>query len=131
VRLRVPECREFKQEESMDSLYGLVWLAIIVALVVGIYKTFTKMGYDDAWWMFIPILNILFMLKVADKPTWWVILAFIPFVNLIMLYVSWLVASKVATAYGKSSGFAVGLLLLGFIFYPILGFGSEKPQTVA
>ncbi len=115
----------------MDSLYGLLPLILLILFAVGVYKTFSKMGYDDAWWMFIPILNILFMLKVADKPTWWIVLAFIPFLNLIMLYVAWLVASKVASAYGKSSGYAVGLLLLGFIFYPILGFGSEKPQVTA
>lgn len=115
----------------MEGLFGLVWLALVIAVAVGMYKTFSKMGYDDAWWAFIPILNILFFLKVADKPTWWVIFAFIPFLNLILLYVMWLVCSKVASAYGKSSGYAVGLLLLGFIFYPILGFGAEKPQVVA
>jgi hypothetical protein len=113
----------------MDSLMPLVMLLLIVGFCVGMYKTFAKMGYDDAWWAFIPILNILFMLKVAEKPMWWIVLAFIPFVSLIFIWVGWLVASKVAKAYGKGTGFAVGLMFLGFIFYPILGFGSEQPQT--
>lgn len=115
----------------MDGLYGLIWLVLVILSFVGMFKTFSKMGYDDAWWALIPILNIVFFLKVVNKPVWWVIFAFIPIVNLILIYVMWLVSEKVANAYGKGTGFAVGLLLLGFIFYPILGFGAEKPQVVA
>jgi hypothetical protein len=29
-------------------------------------------------------------------------------------------------AFGKSGGFAAGLIFLGFIFFPILGFGSAQ-----
>ena len=104
----------------------LISLAITILILVGIFKTFTKMGYDDAWWALIPFLNLVFFVKVIEKPIWWVILFFIPFVN---LYVFWLVSSKVAKAFGKSDLFAIGLLLLGFIFYPILGFGSEQPKA--
>lgn len=110
----------------------IIVLAIIVLVFVGMYKTFAKMGYDDAWMLIIPILNIIFMLKVADKPIWWIILCFIPLIGAFVgLYIAWLVSEKVATAYGKGTGFAVGLLLLGFIFYPILGFGGEQPVKTA
>ena len=109
-------------------LYLVVFLAIFVGIAVGMLKTFTKMGYDDSWWLLIPILNIVFMLKVIEKPIWWIALLFIPLAgSLIGLYIAWLVSEKVAKAYGKSTGFAVGLLLLGFVFYPILGFGPEQP----
>lgn len=110
----------------------IIFLAILILVFVGMYKTFSKMGYDDAWMLIIPILNIIFMLKVADKPIWWIILCFIPLVGAIVsIYIAWLVSEKVATAYGKGTGFAVGLLLLGFIFYPILGFGGEQPVKTA
>lgn len=33
---------------------------------------------------------------------------------------------KLAKAFRKGGGFAVGLILLPFVFYPILGFGSAK-----
>lgn len=113
----------------MDGMYGLIMLALVVLLLVAIYKTFSKMGYDDAWMALIPLLNMVFFCKVAEKPLWWIILAFIPIISLIWIYVMWLVCEKVAKAYGKGTGFAVGLLLLGWIFYPILAFGSEQPQT--
>lgn len=115
----------------MGLVNVIVGLAIIVLVIVGMVKTFMRMGYSDGWWVIIPILNLIFFLKVADKPIWWIILFFLPLVNLISIYVMWLVCVKVATAYGKGTGFAVGLLLLGFIFYPILGFGSAEPQKAA
>lgn len=116
----------------MEAIIVLVYLAIVIAYLVGMFKTFKKMGYDDAWWCVVPILNIVFLLKVAEKPIWWIILMFIPLVSLVVfIYVGWLVSSKVAKAYGKSDGFAVGLLLLGFIFYPILGFGNNEPVRAA
>jgi hypothetical protein len=121
---------------KMGALFGgvfaLVWIALIVVILVGMYKTFARMGYDDAWWIFIPILNIIFVLKVIEKPLWWIVLMLIPCVSAIVgLYCGWLLSDKVAKAYGKDTLFAVGLLLLGFIFYPILGFGSAEPQQKA
>jgi hypothetical protein len=104
---------------------GLIGLAIVVLIYVGMYKTFTKMGYDDAWWALIPILNYVFFLKVIEKPIWWIVLMlFVPF---FALYPFWLLSSKVAKAYGKGTGYAIGLLFV--VCYPILGFGSEQPAT--
>ncbi len=47
----------------------------------------------------------------------------IPFVNFIILI---LIVLGLAKNFGKGGGFAVGLLLLGFIFLPILAFGDAK-----
>ena len=52
---------------------------------------------------------------------WWIILFFIPFINAIA---SILVNLALAEKFGKGAGFAVGLIFLPFIFYPILAFGN-------
>jgi hypothetical protein len=107
-------------------------LLLVIVMLVGMFKAFSKMGHSNAWWLIIPLLNFVFMIQFAEKPIWWIILFFIPLVgSIVAIYVSWLIASKVAKAYGKSDGFAIGLLLLGFIFYPILGFGDIQPQKTA
>jgi hypothetical protein len=36
--------------------------------------------------------------------------------------------NMLSKSFGKDEGFTVGLVLLGIIFYPILGFGSAKYQ---
>jgi hypothetical protein len=61
------------------------------------------------------------MIKVAGKPGWWLILYFIPIVDLI-IYI--MVVHGIARAFGKGDGFTVGLIFLPFIFLPILGFGK-------
>ena len=110
----------------------VISLLIFILIFVGMYKTFSKMGHDDAWMLIIPILNIVFNLKFLNKPLWMILLFIIvPIIPILCLYFGWLVSEKVAAAYGKSTGFAVGLLLLGFIFYPILGFGAGQPTKTA
>jgi hypothetical protein len=102
----------------------LIELAIIVFIIAGIWKVFVKAG-KPGWAAIIPIYNFIVLLEIAGKPLWWVILMFIPLVNLIILI---LVSIEVAKKFSKGAGFGIGLALLGFIFYPILGFGDAQYQ---
>jgi hypothetical protein len=67
---------------------------------------------------------------VQDRRTaWlWVILLLIPFVNFI---IGIILSIDLAKSFGKGVGFGLGLALLGFIFWPILGFGSAQYQGPA
>jgi hypothetical protein len=103
-----------------------VELALIVLIIAGIWKTFVKAG-QPGWAAIIPIYNAIVLLQIAGKPLWWIILLLIPIVNLVMVI---LLGIAVAQKFGKGTGFGVGLALLGFIFYPILGFGDAQYQGV-
>jgi hypothetical protein len=105
-------------------LIFIIYLALIVAIVAGVWRVFTKAG-KPGWAAIVPIYNIIVLLQIAGKPIWWIILLFIPLVNLI---VAIMVGIEVAKNFGKGAGFGVGLALLGFIFYPILGFGDAQYQ---
>jgi len=48
---------------------------------------------------------------------------FIPFVNFI---IGIILCIDLAKSFGKGVGFGIGLILLGIIFFPILGFGSAQ-----
>lgn len=95
----------------MEGLFALMW-----------WKLFEKAGKPN-WASLVPIYNVIVLLEIAGKPLWWIVLMLIPCVNLI---VALFVAIDVAKAFGKGTGFGVGLWLLGIIFYPILGFGDAK-----
>ena len=103
---------------------GIVWLAVAVLMIAALWKIFVKAG-EPGWAAIVPIYNLLVILKIVGRPMWWIVLFLIPFVNLIMLFV---VAFDLAKVFGKSTGFALGMVFLGPIFYPILGFGSAKYQ---
>jgi hypothetical protein len=100
-----------------------ITLLILTALMVAAgWKIFTKAG-EPGWAAIIPIYNVIVLLKIAGKPAWWIILLLIPVVNFV---ISILVAAGLAKNFGKGTGFVVGLVLLPFIFYLILGFGSAQ-----
>ena len=105
------------------TIVMLVYLAIIVLCIAGLWKVFAKAG-QPGWAAIIPIYNIYVMIQVAGRPWWWLILAFIPIVSLILIVFPFDIASK----FGKGIGFGLGLLFLPFIFYPILGFGDARYQ---
>ena len=103
-------------------------LALIVLIVAGVWQVFTKAGHPG-WAAIVPIYNAYILLKIAGKPGWWLLLFLIPIVNLV---ISIIVGIEVAKAFGRGAGFGLGLTFLGFIFYPILGFGSDTYKgTVA
>ena len=104
--------------------FWICWSVFAILMIVALWKVFTKAG-QPGWASIVPILNTYFLCKIAGRPGWWVILMFIPFVNLII----WIILCiDIAKSFGKGAGFGIGLLLLPFIFFLILGFGSAQYQ---
>ena len=96
-------------------------LAIAVLMLVSMWKLFVKAG-KPGWASLIPIYNIVIMCEIAEKPVWYIILLFVPIAN---IYASFMIYDGIAKKFGKSSGFAIGMLLLPIIFIPILGLGKD------
>src|SRR5437588_3649116 len=104
----------------------LIGLAIAVLMIASMWKIFTKAG-KPGWAAIIPIYNLIVLLEIAGKPLWWFILMLIPFVNIVVFI---MVLLSIARNFGKGVGFAIGMLLLPFIFYPMLGFGDARYAPV-
>ena len=101
----------------------LIELVAIVLSIVGMWKTFEKAG-QPGWAAIIPFYNLYIALVIAGKPIWWMaLLILVPVVNLVMAI---LLGIAFAQKFGKGTGFGVGLALLSFIFFPMLGFGDAK-----
>ena len=97
-------------------------LVIIVFEIAAVWRIFVKAG-DRGWKAIIPIWNTLIVLKIVGRPWWWIFLYIIPIVWWIVYII---VYYDLAKSFGKGVGFAVGVILLPFIFVPILGFGSSQ-----
>ena len=102
----------------------VIELAIFVAIIASIWKVFVKAG-QPGWAAIVPIYNIYVLTQIAGRPAWWIVLFFIPIVSIIAAVILFI---DVAKAFGKGAGFGIGLALLGFIFFPILGFGDATYQ---
>ncbi|HXP86168.1 MAG TPA: DUF5684 domain-containing protein [Bryobacteraceae bacterium] len=99
-----------------------ICLLVAVFMIAAGWKVFVKAG-QPGWAVIIPIYNIVVILKIVGRPLWWIVLMVIPLVNLAIAII---VNIDFAKSFGKSAGFGVGLALLGFIFFPILGFGDAR-----
>jgi len=102
------------------GLLIIIWLAVVVFLIAAQWKIYEKAGHPG-WAAIIPIYNIYILLKIVGKPTWWLIMFLIPVANVIFLI--WMI-NMLSKSFGKDEGFTIGLILLGIVFYPILGFGE-------
>jgi hypothetical protein len=116
-----------KTSSASGSGLFLFLLLIIVLYVIAYWKLFTKAG-EPGWGALVPIYNLYLLCKIAGRPEWWLILFFIPLVN---IAIALIVSMDLAKAFGKTSGFGIGLWLLSFIFVPILSFGSAQYTTPA
>jgi hypothetical protein len=94
--------------------------ALLVLFIAAYWKVFEKAG-QPGWAVLIPLYNSYVLIKIAGRPGWWLLLFFIPVINVFLLLA---ISIDVAKAFGKTIGFGFGLWILSFIFYPILGFGS-------
>jgi uncharacterized membrane protein YhaH (DUF805 family) len=70
-----------------------------------------KTGTTNAWLAWIPIANIYLMCKVAGKPGWWLILFFIPIVNIVINIIVWM---KISEARNKPGWLGI-LMIIPFV----------------
>ncbi len=95
------------------------WFIFILILQVihglGTWKLYIKAG-RQAWEAFIPVYNAVVLMKIISRPWWWVILMFLPIVNLVMIPAAWV---ETARTYGKDSKLDALLCIvtLGFYLY--------------
>ena len=78
--------------------------AMYVYVALALQTIAQKTGTENAWWAWVPIINIVLMLNIAKKPVWWLILFLIPLVNLIIIIIVWM---AIAEARGKPSWWCI------------------------
>ncbi len=96
-------------------------IAEIVVMGLVLMGTFKKAG-QPVWAAFVPIVNYYYLLKIAGRPGWWLILYFVPCVNIIILII---VLNDLSKSFGHGVGFTIGLIFLSIIFFLILSYDSK------
>ena len=104
----------------------LIVLAIAALLIISFWKLFKKAG-KPGWASIVPFYNKIVLLELTGKPLWWIVLWCIPGVNIVIAII---VIKRLAHEFGKGNGFVVGLVLLPFIFMPILAFGKASYTSI-
>jgi len=103
----------------LSLLFGFALLFVALAAS---WKIFAKAG-QPGWAALIPFYNIVVLLKIVGRPTWWLLLWFVPVVNVV---ISLILTHDLSRAFGKGIGFTLGLIFLGPIFILLLAFGPAQ-----
>ena len=104
------------------TLVGLAVMAVMAVMIASLWVIFGKAG-KPGWAAIIPIYNAIVLLEICGRPIWWIALLLIPCVNVVVAVIVWI---DLAKSFGKDVLFGIGLWLLGFVFLPILAFGSAQ-----
>ena len=93
---------------------GLIMIFLVFAAAFYVYMALAlqtiadKTKTENSWLAWIPIANIVLMLNVARKPIWWIVLFFIPVVNIIFIIIVWM---AMAEARGKPSWWGILMIV--------------------
>ena len=94
----------------------IYFLIFQVINFLGTWKLYVKAGFKP-WEASIPIYNFIILMKIIKRPSWWVILLFIPTINLIMLIV---ILIRLLNVFGKNTYMDYFLLIISlglYVFY--------------
>ena len=129
-------------DQSSDIALMAVTMSVFMALlaimatilaftIIANWKIFTKAG-EAGWKSLIPIYSSVILYRIAGISPWLILLyllVWLPVIGpLISLGLTIYLMINLANAFGKSTGFAVGLILLNTIFIMILAFGNSEYQ---
>ncbi len=96
---------------------GTQWILFILVVQVihflGTWKLYVKAG-RKAWEAAVPVYNAVVLMQIINRPKWWVILLFIPIINLLMFPVIWV---ETIRSFGKNTLVDTWLVILTLGFY--------------
>lgn len=100
------------------AVFGLaIWL--FYGFCIG--KILEKAG-KPMWTGFVPIYNMLLLIEIVGRPSWWIIGCLVPYVNIIFLVLLYI---DLAKSFGKDTGYGILLILFSFIMLPMMAFSDD------
>ena len=97
--------------------WTLFFFLLQIVHFLGTWKLYKIAGFHS-WQAVIPVYNAYILMKIIGRPTWWVILLFIPTINLIMFIVIWV---EILRSFGWNSlkNNALVIITLGLYVYTL------------
>ncbi|WP_370425152.1 signal peptidase I [Tenacibaculum dicentrarchi] len=99
------------------SEWFLFFLILQAIHFLGTWKLYVKAG-RKAWEAALPIYNAIVLMQIINRPKWWVILLFIPVINLLMFPILWIETCR-SFGFNKKTDTLLAVFTLGFYIYYI------------
>ncbi len=108
--------------ESTSTVSSLLSLAMSILILVGMWREFVKMG-RPGWNAIVPFYNAYVLFEELYGNGWKFLTLLIPLYN---IYVAIKMNIDLGKAFGKGTGFIIGLVLFPSLFHMILGFDNSQ-----
>lgn len=99
-------------------VFLVIGLAFYVYMSLALQTIAKKTNTENAWLAWIPIVNIVLMLNIAKKPIWWIILFFVPLLNIVIAILVWM---GIAEARNKPNWWGI-LMIVPFVNLIVPGY---------
>ena len=132
----------------LGGMYLMIAFAWWILQIIANWRIFIKAG-EDGWKSIIPIYGDYISYKIAWQPAYfWLTLILgiissylqgtleisesltvymlVILIKILLVIISIMYSIKLARAFGRGTGFAIGLIFLQPIFMLILGFGNDR-----
>ncbi|VXB39412.1 MULTISPECIES: DUF5684 domain-containing protein [unclassified Pseudoclavibacter] len=123
----------FSYGDQTAAGIGALGILLYFVILLGAYalsswlmsKVFTKMGID-AWKAWVPVYNQWTFVEAAGFPGWWVLVGFIPGVNIALVVLLAIAAYRIGQGFGKGGAWVVLYIFLPIVWFAIVGFDSSR-----
>ena len=125
---------DYSDYDVISILTGLMSLAVIwvialllmALMIVAMWILFKKAG-KPGWAAVVPFYDQYTLYEITWGNGWRFLMLLIPIYNIVLAILTYI---RLAKAFGKDEGYAVGLVFLPQVFVPMLAFGSAAYHGV-
>ena len=110
--------------DSASSTVDLVFAGLLVLTLAAMWATYDKAG-QPGFACLVPIYNVVALMEIVGRPASHALLFLVPIVNLGFWF---LVMLDLAGKFNKGPAFGLGLAVLPFVFFPVLGFSHAQHE---
>jgi len=89
-------------------IFAVIGIGLYVYFALALKTIAEKTNTENGWWAWVPILQAVLLLNIAKKPVWWIILFFIPLVNIVIVVITMM---AVAEARNKPSWWGILMII--------------------
>lgn len=114
------------------GVFFFVWLALVVVMVVSMWKIFEKAGVEG-WKAIIPVYNTWVLAEISGRPGWWALVGLAGIIPILGIFASIaafvlyiLIAIDLVKSFGKEPIWALLIILVPIVGFPMLAFGDAK-----
>lgn len=105
-------------------------VVLYVIMAISLMKIAKRTGTDNAWFAWIPILNLILMIQIAQRPMWWLIFFLVPILNIAGIVLQFVLWVDIAKRLNKPTWVGILAGLIPIIFVPYLAFsGNDQPAA--